>query len=108
MFSDKKYKVKKIKQAESEYDALTTEQQSLVDEDYKTVEQEGIHRVSTKKLEKDLYEIRTDTVRSLYTYRESELIVVVTIFVKKKQKTPEQYKKLARKRIKNLGDHDYD
>jgi len=33
---------------------------------------------------------------------------VVTIFVKKTQKTPEQYKKLARKRIKNLGDNDYD
>jgi len=76
MFTGRKFKVKKTKQAESEYDTLTAEQQSLVDDDYEKVEKEGIHRVSTKKLEKDLYEIRTDTVRSLYTYRESELIIV--------------------------------
>ena len=50
-----------------------------------------------------MFEIRTERLRSLYTYRENALIIVVTIFMKSTQKTPEQYKKLARKRIKNLG-----
>ena len=97
------YKIKKIKQAENEYNALTKEQQELLNADYLLVETEGIERVSTKKIEQDIFEIRTERLRSLYTYRENALIIVVTIFVKSTQKTPEKYKKLARKRIKNLG-----
>ena len=97
------YKVTKTKQAENEYEALTQEQKDLLDNDYKLIETEGLERVSTKKIEKDMFEIRTERLRSLYTYRENALIIVVTIFMKSTQKTPEQYKKLARKRIKNLG-----
>lgn len=96
------YKVTKTKQAENEYAALTQEQKDLLDDDYKLIETEGLERVSTKKIEKDMFEIRTERLRSLYTYRENALIIVVTIFMKSTQKTPEQYKKLARKRIKNL------
>ena len=97
------YKVTKTKQAENEYEALTPEQKDLLDNDYKLIETEGLERVSTKKIEKDMFEIRSERLRSLYTYRENALIIVVTIFMKSTQKTPEQYKKLARKRIKNLG-----
>ena len=97
------YKVTKTKQAEHEYAALTQEQKDLLDNDYKLIETEGLERVSTKKIEKDMFEIRTERLRSLYTYRENALIIVVTIFMKSTQKTPKQYKKLARKRIKNLG-----
>ena len=96
------YKVKKIKQAEHEYDALTKELQELLDNDYKTIETEGLERVSTKKIEKDMYEIRTSNLRSLYTYQDGALIIVVTIFIKTTNKTPESAKKAARKRIKNL------
>lgn len=98
------YKILKTKQAQSEYNSLTSEQKDLLDYDYNLVETEGLERVSTKKLEKDLFEIRTERLRSLYTYKEGALIIVVTIFIKSTQKTPEQYKKLARQRIKNLGD----
>ena len=97
------YKVTKTKQAENEYAELTQEPKDLLDNDYKLIETEGLERVSTKKIEKDMFEIRTERLRSLYTYRENALIIVVTIFMKSTQKTPEQYKKLARKRIKNLG-----
>lgn len=97
------YKVEKTKQAENEYNELTKEQRELLDTDYKLIETEGLERVSTKKLEKDMFEIRTERLRSLYTYREGALIIVVTIFMKSTQKTPEQYKKLARQRIKKLG-----
>ena len=97
------YKVEKTKQAENEYNELTKEQRELLDTDYKLIETEGLERVSTKKLEKDMFEIRTERLRSLYTYKEGALIIVVTIFMKSTQKTPEQYKKLARQRIKKLG-----
>lgn len=96
------YKVKKIKQAEHEYDSLTKEQQELLDNDYNLIETEGLERVSTKKIEKDMYEIRTSNLRSLYTYQDGALIIVVTIFIKTTNKTPEWAKKAARKRIKNL------
>ena len=96
------YKIKKIKQAEHEYDSLTKEQQELLDNDYNLIETEGLERVSTKKIEKDMYEIRTSNLRSLYTYQEGALIIVVTIFIKTTNKTPEWAKKAARKRIKNL------
>lgn len=98
-----KYKIKKIKQAQNEYEALTKEQKELLDADYKLVETEGIERVFTKKIEKDIFEIKTERLRSLYTYWEGALIIVVTIFVKSTRKTPEKYKKLARKRINDLG-----
>jgi len=97
-----KYEVKKIKQAEHEYKSLTAEQQHLLDDDYELIETEGIERVSTKKIEKDMYEIRTANLRSLYTYQDGALIIVVTIFIKTTNKTPEWAKETARKRIKKL------
>ena len=97
-----KYKVEKIKQAEHEFNNLTSEQQGLLNNDYKLIETEGLERVSTKKIEKDIYEIRTSNLRSLYTYQDGMLIIVVTIFIKTTNKTPEWAKKAARKRIKNL------
>lgn len=96
------YKVEKIKQAEHEYDSLTKAQQELLDNDYNLIETEGLERVFTKKIEKDMYEIKTSNLRSLYTYRDGALIIVVTIFIKTTNKTPEWAKKAARKRIKNL------
>ncbi len=59
-----KYKVEKIKQAQHEYESLTTEQKQLLDGDYALIENEGLERVSTKKIEKDIYEIRTSNLRS--------------------------------------------
>ncbi len=86
-----KSKVVKIKQADQEYDTLTTEQKQLLDDDYSLIENEGLERVLTKKIEKDMYEIKTSNLRSLYTYRDGALIIVVTIFIK--TKTPEWEKK---------------
>lgn len=47
-----KFKVVKIKQADQEYDTLTTEQKQLLDDDYSLIENEGLERVLTKKLKK--------------------------------------------------------
>lgn len=95
-----KFKVEKLKQAEHEYNSLTSEQKQLLDNDYKIVETEGLERVSTKKIEKGIYEIRTANLRSLYTYEDGALIIVATIFIKTTNKTPEWAKNVARKRIK--------
>ena len=81
---------------------MTSSQKELLDEDYAKVENEGLERVSTKKIEKNIYEIRTAELRSLYTYQEGAIIIVVTIFVKTTNKTPELAKQIARQRIKNL------
>lgn len=97
-----KFKVEKIKQAEKEYNSLTSSQKELLDEDYAKIENEGLERVSTKKIEKNIYEIRTAELRSLYTYQDGAIIIVVTIFVKTTNKTPEWAKQIARQRIKNL------
>ena len=98
-----KFKVKKTKQAQSEYAALSSEQKELLDYDYNLIETQGLERVLAKKIEKDMFEIKTERLRSIYTYQDGALIIVVTIFLKSTQKTPQQYKKLARQRIKNLG-----
>lgn len=45
-----KFKVEKIKQAEKEYNSLTSSQKELLDEDYAKVENEGLERVSTKQI----------------------------------------------------------
>lgn len=47
-----KFKVEKIKQAEKEYNSLTSSQKELLDEDYAKVENEGLERVSTQKLKR--------------------------------------------------------
>lgn len=64
-----KFKVEKIKQAEKEYNSLTSSQKELLDEDYAKVENEGLERVSTKKIEKNIYEIRTSLVIYLSRWR---------------------------------------
>lgn len=97
-----KFKIIKVKQAEHEFRSLTSEQQQLLNEDYKLIENEGLERVSTKKIEPHIFEIRTANLRSLYTYQDETLIIVVTIFIKTTNKTPEWAKKAARMRIKNL------
>ena len=62
---------------------MTSSQKELLDEDYAKVENEGLERVSTKKIEKNIYEIRTAELRSLYTYQDGAIIIVVTIFILK-------------------------
>lgn len=52
VFIAMKFKVEKIKQAEKEYNSLTSSQKELLDEDYAKVENEGLERVSTKKLKR--------------------------------------------------------
>lgn len=44
-----KYKVEKIKQAQHEYESLTTEQKQLLDGDYALIENKGLKESQLKK-----------------------------------------------------------
>jgi len=65
------------------------------------------HRAPLSKyLEPNLWELRVSSgshiARVVYTFRKNQLIILLHIFVKKQQKTPEDELIIARKRLKEV------
>jgi len=60
----------------------------------------------SKHLETGLWELRikagTDILRIIYTFRKGQIIILLHIFIKKKQKTPIGELEVARKRLKEI------
>lgn len=60
----------------------------------------------SKHLESGLWELRiksgTDILRIIYTFSKGKIIILLHIFVKKKQKTPLVEFEIARKRLKEI------
>ena len=60
----------------------------------------------SKHLESELWELRikagTDTLRIIYTFTKGQIIILLHIFIKKKNKTPTGELEMARKRLKML------
>ncbi len=60
----------------------------------------------SKHIEPGLWELRvksgTDILRILYTFEKGKIIILLHIFIKKKQKTPTKELKIARKRLNQL------
>jgi len=60
----------------------------------------------SKHLEAGLWELRiragTDILRIIYTFSKGQIIILLHVFIKKKQKTPEGELEIARKRLKEL------
>ena len=60
----------------------------------------------SKHLESGLWELRvkvgTDILRIIYTFARGKLIILLHIFIKKQQKTPESELENARKRLKEV------
>lgn len=60
----------------------------------------------SKHLESGLCELRikagTDILRIIYTFARSQIIILLHIFIKKRQKTPEGELEIARKRLKEI------
>ena len=60
----------------------------------------------SKHLEQGLWELRvkagSDILRIIYTFAKGRLIILLHVFVKKKQKTPEGELEKARKRLKEV------
>lgn len=95
-----KFKVVKIPEVEEEINNLSKIQQEILENDYNIIESEGLEFVYVKCLEKKLYEIKSNDLRSIFKFEEGRIIVVGVVFVKKTQKTPKEKLKLARKRLK--------
>lgn len=95
-----KFKIKKLKQAEKEISKLTQAQQNQLRQDYKTITNKGIEYVKRRHLRGDVFEIKTNDIRSLFAYRENCIILVGLVYEKRSNKAPEYYIELAQKRLK--------
>ena len=60
----------------------------------------------SKHLESGLWELRikagTDILRIIYTFSKGRIIILLHVFIKKQQKTPEGELELARKRLREV------
>ncbi len=97
-----KFSVEKLPQAESEIDALELSQQELLKTEYSKIENGGIEFVRVKHLQNDIFEIKSNELRSLFKYKAGKIIVIGVVFVKKTQKTPKDKIKLAKQRLKEV------
>ena len=68
----------------------------------KKIQEQGIEFVRVKPIQKEIFEIKTNELRSLFKYKAGKIIVVGVVFVKKTQKTPKEIIKLAKKRLKEV------
>lgn len=97
-----KFKIEKLKQAEKEISKLTQVQQKQLDDDYRTITDKGIEYVKRRHLRGDLFEIKTNDIRSLFAYRENCIILIGLVYEKRSNKAPDYYIELAQKRIKEV------
>ena len=85
-----KFTVEKLPQAKNEIDSLEQSQKDMLE------------FVRVKPIQKEIFEIKTNELRSLFKYKAGKIIVVGVVFVKKTQKTPKEIIKLAKKRLKEV------
>jgi phage-related protein len=94
------YEVILTDEATKDFNELDKISQKKLEKDYKNISEYGTDAAFIKHLEGHLFEIRTNDLRSLFTYREGQIIVIAVIFRKKTQKTPENYIKRAERILK--------
>lgn len=75
-------------------------QQDLLNKDYEIIEKQGIEYVRVRPLQKEIFEIKSNELRSLFKYKAGAIIIIGVVFVKKTQKTPKDKIKLAIQRLK--------
>lgn len=95
-----KFRIEKLKQAEKEISKLTKEQQNQLKNDYETITNKGIEYVKRRHLRGDVFEIKTNDIRSLFAYKEDCIILVGLVYEKRSNKAPDYYIELAQKRLK--------
>lgn len=96
------FKVQKLKAAEDEINSLEQAQKDLLNAEYTKIETQGIEFVRVKPIQKKIFEIKTNELRSLFKYQAGQIIVVGVVFVKKTQKTPKEKIALAEERLRGL------
>lgn len=95
-----KFAVERLSSVVAEINALEKEQQNLLKRDYEIIERKGIEYVRVRPLQKEIFEIKTNELRSLFKYKAGAIIVIGVVFIKKTQKTPKDKIKLAVQRLK--------
>ena len=97
-----KFTVEKLPQVEAEIDSLEQSQKNMLEADYTKIQELGIEFVRVKPIQKDIFEIKTNELRSLFKYKAGKIVVIGVVFVKKTQKTPKEKIKLAKNRLKEV------
>jgi len=97
-----RFKIEKLKQAEKEISKLSKVQQNQLANDYETIKNKGIEYVKRRHLRGDIFEIKTNDIRSLFAYREDCIILVGLVYEKRSNKAPDYYIELAQKRLKEV------
>ncbi|MBR2090388.1 MAG: type II toxin-antitoxin system RelE/ParE family toxin [Fibrobacter sp.] len=97
-----KFTVEKLPAAAAEINALEQSQKELLNKEYETIEKQGLEYVRVRPLQKEIFEIKSNELRSLFKYKAGAIIVIGVVFVKKTQKTPKEKIKLAIKRLKEV------
>jgi len=95
-----KFNVCKTKEAQKEFDKLSNEQKAILKKDYNIIESKGISYVLTRPLGQGLFEVKTKNLRSLFRYRDGQILIVGLIYQKQSQKAPQYFIELANKRLK--------
>lgn len=95
-----KFTVEKMSSVIAEIKALERNQQDLLNKDYEIIEKQGIEYVRVRPLQKEIFEIKSNELRSLFKYKAGAIIIIGVVFVKKTQKTPKDKIKLAIQRLK--------
>lgn len=92
-----KFKVTKLEAVENEIKALEPAQQELLKSEYAKIENEGIEFVRVKPIQKKIFEIKSNELRSLFKYKEGQIIVVGVVmeYVFVKDSEGYVFKKLA-------------
>ena len=97
-----KFAVEKLPQAKAEIDSLEQSQKEMLEADYRKIQEQGIEFVRVKSIQKEIFEIKTNELRSLFKYSAGRIIVIGVVLVKKTQKTPKEKIKLAKQRLKEV------
>ena len=78
-----KFAVEKISSVVAEINALEKEQQDVLKRDYEIIEKQGIEYVRVRPLQKEIFEIKSNELRSLFKYKAGAIIVIGVVFVKR-------------------------
>ena len=97
-----KFSVEKLSAAENEIKSLEQSQRDLLNKEYETIERQGIEFVRVRPIQREIFEIKSNELRSLFKYKAGAIIVIGVVFVKKTQKTPKDKIKLAKQRLKEI------
>lgn len=94
-----KFQIELLPEAKTELFKIEKADRNKAIKDYRTIEEYGSEFTNIKALQDNLYEIKSDNIRSLFTYKKGQVIIIALVFIKKSQKTPKKYINQATKRL---------